>query len=515
MDDGAGEIPDAAGRQAGPRLRGAAGGGVARRVRRARREPGRVDVLHERHHRQPQGRRLLAPLDVPAHLRRADLGRPRPHRGATGCCRSCPMFHANAWGLAHAAVACGADLVMPGPDLSPEGPGRRSSSPSGSPLAAGVPTIWMGVLPELEGRDTSQPAGHPVRRVGRAAGAVRGVPRAGRPADHAGVGHDRDVAGGVERPHQVDARRRARRRGQGRPAHDGGPAAVRRRGPHRAAGRRPRSSRGTASRRASCRSAGPWIASAYYNDERSPESFTDDGWLKTGDVATIDADGYIQLRRPHEGRDQVGRRVDQLGRARERDHGPPRRRRGRRHRPAPPQVERAPAGLRGARARASRPPRTRSSPSSTAGSPSGGCPTTWCSSTRSRRRASASSRRRTCAPSSPTTRCRPRGSRARAHPSAAVAQGGGQAVDRELDAALGQLVVVARRATGAAARPAGGSARPRTGTGGAGCGSSPGCRRAGSAARSRPAPSPPSARARRRWRRARGRAGRGRCTRSA
>src|SRR3954468_8906055 len=30
-----------------------------------------------------------------------------------------PMFHANAWGLAHAAVASGADLVMPGPDLSP------------------------------------------------------------------------------------------------------------------------------------------------------------------------------------------------------------------------------------------------------------------------------------------------------------------------------------------------------------------------------------------------------------
>src|SRR3546814_203999 len=30
-----------------------------------------------------------------------------------------PMFHANAWGLAHAAVAAGADLVMPGPDLSP------------------------------------------------------------------------------------------------------------------------------------------------------------------------------------------------------------------------------------------------------------------------------------------------------------------------------------------------------------------------------------------------------------
>jgi fatty-acyl-CoA synthase len=41
--------------------------------------------------------------------------------------------------------------------------------------------------------------------------------------------------------------------------------------------------------------AGPWIAREYYNDDRSPESFTDDGWLKTGDVATVDAEGYIRL----------------------------------------------------------------------------------------------------------------------------------------------------------------------------------------------------------------------------
>ena len=40
---------------------------------------------------------------------------------------------------------------------------------------------------------------------------------------------------------------------------------------------------------------GPWIAASYYNDERAAESFTEDGWLRTGDVATIDADGYIRL----------------------------------------------------------------------------------------------------------------------------------------------------------------------------------------------------------------------------
>jgi fatty-acyl-CoA synthase len=39
---------------------------------------------------------------------------------------------------------------------------------------------------------------------------------------------------------------------------------------------------------------GPWITSGYYNDARSAAAFVD-GWFRTGDVATIDAEGYVQL----------------------------------------------------------------------------------------------------------------------------------------------------------------------------------------------------------------------------
>jgi fatty-acyl-CoA synthase len=39
---------------------------------------------------------------------------------------------------------------------------------------------------------------------------------------------------------------------------------------------------------------GPWVAGSYYNDPRSNDSFMD-GWLRTGDIATIDAEGYIQI----------------------------------------------------------------------------------------------------------------------------------------------------------------------------------------------------------------------------
>jgi fatty-acyl-CoA synthase len=39
---------------------------------------------------------------------------------------------------------------------------------------------------------------------------------------------------------------------------------------------------------------GNWVAAAYYNDDTSAARFAD-GWLRTGDVATIDADGYVRI----------------------------------------------------------------------------------------------------------------------------------------------------------------------------------------------------------------------------
>jgi fatty-acyl-CoA synthase len=41
---------------------------------------------------------------------------------------------------------------------------------------------------------------------------------------------------------------------------------------------------------------GPWVASSYYNAPESADRFTDDGWFKTGDIASIDARGYIAIR---------------------------------------------------------------------------------------------------------------------------------------------------------------------------------------------------------------------------
>ena len=39
---------------------------------------------------------------------------------------------------------------------------------------------------------------------------------------------------------------------------------------------------------------GPWIARAYYNDPSGDDKF-DDGWLRTGDIASIDNHGFIRI----------------------------------------------------------------------------------------------------------------------------------------------------------------------------------------------------------------------------
>jgi fatty-acyl-CoA synthase len=203
-----------------------------------------------------------------------------------------PMFHANAWGLAHAAVAAGADLIMPGPDLS----GKAIADlvvDERVTVAAGVPTIWMQVLPELVGRDTSA-----LRAIPCGGSAV---PKALSEAYRAQLGLPILQAWGMTETSpvvsvcQLDVDQEVLsveqqadiRTGVGR-ATFGVEARVVEPG-----GTEPMPRDGASSGELQCR--GNWIAATYYNDPRAGESFTDDGWLRTGDVATMDERGRIRL----------------------------------------------------------------------------------------------------------------------------------------------------------------------------------------------------------------------------
>ena len=203
-----------------------------------------------------------------------------------------PMFHANAWGLAHAGVAAGSTLVMPGPNMVPDKLAGLIESERVT-LAAGVPTIWMGVLPELAGRDTSS------LRVIPCGGSA--VPKALSEAYREQVGLPILQAWGMTETSPVASVANIVSWLEDRPADELADL---------------RSTQGRAlvgvqlriadqatgeelpwdgEHRGELQAAGPWITAGYYDDERSPESFTSDGWLKTGDVAVITPDGYVRI----------------------------------------------------------------------------------------------------------------------------------------------------------------------------------------------------------------------------
>src|ERR1700712_481353 len=67
-----------------------------------------------------------------------------------------PMFHANAWGIAQVAPAAGASLVMPGSMMQPQALADLVIN-EGVTFTAGVPTVFQGMLPFLQGRGAQLP----------------------------------------------------------------------------------------------------------------------------------------------------------------------------------------------------------------------------------------------------------------------------------------------------------------------------------------------------------------------
>ena len=151
---------------------------------------------------------------------------------------------------------------------------------------------------------------------------------------------------------------------------------------------------GTARPRATCWCAGPWILRDYYRDEGG-NPLTADGWLPTGDVGTIDADGYLQI--TDRSKDMIksgGEWISSI----ELENiaiGHPGGGRGGGDRRAPSALERAAAAASSCGRRGPTSTASRCSASTRARSRSGRRPTTSCSSTSCRTPRPASCRRRT------------------------------------------------------------------------------------------------------------------------
>ena len=205
-----------------------------------------------------------------------------------------PMFHVNAWGMPFTCALVGAKQVLPGPYLDGDSllelfEGEKVT------FTAGVPTIWIGILAALEktpGR-WNPPAGLRMVVGGSAAplSLIKAFDRHGLKVIHAwgmtettplaAVSNLRSELTGTSVDEQYAARAK-----QGVPVPF---VEVRARGddgliPHD----------GTAMGELEVR--GPWIAGAYYDAPDGQDRFTPDGWFKTGDVVTIDALGYMEIK---------------------------------------------------------------------------------------------------------------------------------------------------------------------------------------------------------------------------
>jgi fatty-acyl-CoA synthase len=204
-----------------------------------------------------------------------------------------PMFHVNAWGLPFTATMVGATQVLPGAAPAPADLLRLIASERVT-MTAGVPTVWLAMLAILEGGQ------HDISSLNRIICGGSAAPRAmmerydkqyGVPIWHAWGMTEMTPLGSVswlksylaDRPEEERWRYLA---SQGLPSPfvdikvldeegndipwDGkalGELVVR----------------------------GPWVTAGYYHDPNPGERFTDDGWFKTGDVVSIDPEGYFSV----------------------------------------------------------------------------------------------------------------------------------------------------------------------------------------------------------------------------
>ena len=205
-----------------------------------------------------------------------------------------PMFHAAAWGLPFAAILSGAKIVFPGPHLDADSLLDLIARERVT-LAAGVPTIWLGMLALLDEKkgsyDVSSIRATVVGGSAAPPAMIEGFQRRhGVKVVHAWGMTEMNPVGTLARVKSKlagsdQATQLAALSTQGMPVpfveirHVGEAGEIL---PHDGA------TMGELEVR------GPWVAQSYLGDE-GEDRFTADGWFKTGDVVTIDGEGYMRI----------------------------------------------------------------------------------------------------------------------------------------------------------------------------------------------------------------------------
>ncbi|MDI3286153.1 long-chain fatty acid--CoA ligase [Polyangium sp. 15x6] len=205
-----------------------------------------------------------------------------------------PMFHAAAWGLPYAAVMAGSKLVFPGPHLDPPSLLDLIAAEKVT-IAAGVPTIWLGILQLLDQHpgkwDLSAIRSTVIGGSAAPPALIDGFKsRHGIDVTHAWGMTETNPVGTLARvkhglSHTDDATKLGCKASQGYAV----PFVE-----QRHVGEDGQILPWDGETMGELEVRGPWVASSYFGGE-GPDRFTEDGWFKTGDVVTIDREGYLRI----------------------------------------------------------------------------------------------------------------------------------------------------------------------------------------------------------------------------
>ncbi|MDE2487091.1 MAG: long-chain-fatty-acid--CoA ligase [Alphaproteobacteria bacterium] len=203
-----------------------------------------------------------------------------------------PMFHANAWGIAFSAPAVGAKLVMPGPKLDGASVHELLES-EGVTFSAAVPTVWQMLLTHL--RDTGGKLSTLKRVVIGGSAVPESIVRAfkgdyGVEVTHAWGMTETSPLGTQATPNAAIAAMPAEEQIRYRLKQGRAPLGIEMKLTDDAGARLPHD--GTTFGRLKVK--GPFVVREYFKGEGG-EILDSEGFFDTGDVATIDEHGFMQI----------------------------------------------------------------------------------------------------------------------------------------------------------------------------------------------------------------------------
>ena len=204
-----------------------------------------------------------------------------------------PMFHANGWGIPYSAILVGSKIVFPGPKMGDDETLQYLMEEESITIAAGVPTIWLGLLSYL-------------KETGKRIDSIRRLSVGGAACPLSIIEGFRDEFGitvcqgwGMTETSPLGTIFSLKSSNKDLPADEVAQLQV-------------KQGRGVFGIElkitdpdgneqpwdgvafGALKVRGPWVCKSYFRlDDASP--LDKDGWFDTGDVATIDPDGYMQI----------------------------------------------------------------------------------------------------------------------------------------------------------------------------------------------------------------------------